>query len=96
MLEQMWREHRATGFPAGAREQLVDGVDLAAVDAEVTQCVGTYLERHNLDAASCRRLSRCVEQLERVLPTLRGETLEYFRRTEAMAGMLLHHCQADG
>jgi hypothetical protein len=92
----MWREHRATEFPAGGRERSVEGVDLAAVDAEVTECVASYLERHALDAAACRRLSRCVEQLDRVLPTLRGDTLEYFRRTEAMAGMLLHHCQADG
>jgi hypothetical protein len=65
------------------------------LDGDVGRCVRTYLASRVLTPEDRELLVRCIEELEQVVPKLEGEGREYFRLLEALAGILLHHCQAD-
>ncbi len=95
MLDVLWEQHQATPFPPECRGREVAGSDLMRLEASVAGCIETYLLARALDPARQRALVGCVAELERVVPTLEGAAHEYFRRLGAMAGVLLHHCQAD-
>ena len=95
MLDALWARHLSQTFPADWRGREVAGVDLTQLDREVSECVQTYLATRALTPEKREMLVRCIGDLERVVPALEGEAHEYFRLLEALAGILLHHCQAD-
>jgi hypothetical protein len=95
MLDALWARHLAQPFPADCRGREVVGIDLVQLDADVSECVQTYLATRALAPEKREMLVRCIAELERVVPALEGEAREYFRLLEALAGILLHHCQAD-
>lgn len=95
MLEALWGRHLAQSFPPDWRGREVAGIDLVQLDADVSGCVQTYLATRTLAPEKREVLVRCIGELERVVPILEGEAREYFRLLEALAAILLHHCQAD-
>jgi hypothetical protein len=95
MLEALWERHLARPLPAACRGCKVAGVDLERVDADVSDCVRAYLAAHALTPQQRDLLVRRIADLEQVVPALDGEGREHFRLLEALAGILLHHCQAD-
>jgi hypothetical protein len=75
-----WEAHLTAKFPAAARGQEVDGVDLVLVDTYAAGCIQTFVDTGSLDARRLDVLRGCVDDLERALPSLLGDTSTYFAR----------------
>ena len=70
-VRALQEKHANLAFPPRLRGEVIDGVDMVMVDADITGCVQVWLgSSSNLDAARIGILRTCREDVERVLPTL--------------------------
>jgi hypothetical protein len=70
-----YAEYRAMPTPDGWHGVEVEGVDLVLLDTDVTECVETWLDNGGaLDEVRWNRLTRRLDDLDRVLPHLTRES----------------------
>jgi hypothetical protein len=70
-----YAEYRAMPMPNGWHGVEVEGVDLVLLDTDVTECVETWLDNGGaLDEVRWNRLTRRLDDLDRVLPHLTWES----------------------
>ena len=83
---ELWVTFRASAFPEACTGQQLLGVDLLALDGQVTGCVGRYVAQGCvLDQNDTLRLRSCVEAFRRILPLLPTEAVPHFERMRAVA-----------
>lgn len=90
-INRLWRRHQHADFPARLQGELVAGVDLAALDADLADCIGTWRSGGgSLDESRRQDLVQGVDNLDIVLPLLtsRAESL-YFGRLRQLATVVL-------
>jgi hypothetical protein len=82
-----YAEYRAMPMPEGWHGLEVEGVDLVLLDTEVTECVETWLDNGGvLDEVQWNRLTRRLDDLDRVLPQLTQESdVVYFTACRTLA-----------
>lgn len=90
-VESLFRRHLELPFPPRLRGELIDGVDMVRVDADVAGCVVTWLaSSSNLDAERIRVLRVCAEDIERLLPNLDDpEVARYYSSARDLARVVL-------
>ncbi|MET9395087.1 hypothetical protein ABZY20_32545 [Streptomyces sp. NPDC006624] len=83
----LWREHLRAAFPAALRGAEPAGIDLVLLDAAVAGCVSAWRNDGGaLDGERHRVLRACIEDLDRVLPTLgEPEDRRYWKRLRRLA-----------
>ena len=79
-VQKDWRAHLASGFPAAARGREVHGVDLVLVDTYAAGCIQSFVDTGALDDERMKALQGCVEELQRAVPLLGADSVEYFSR----------------
>lgn len=67
-------------FPAAAKDLKIDGVDLVLIHSKIADCIREFLFRPLLDWERSTVLEDCVLELDRVVPSLVGDTALYFER----------------
>jgi len=90
-VTRLWRRHQHADLPARLQGVLVGGVDLAALDVDLADCIGTWRAGGgSLDDSRRRDLIQGVDALDAVLPLLtsRVESL-YFGRLRQLATLAL-------
>jgi len=92
-LQKEWQAHRASAFPLAAKGQEVSGIDLVLVDTCAAGCIQTFVDTSALDDERAQALAGCVEELERAVPSLLGDTAEYFARLLDLSRDVLAKCQ---
>ena len=88
-VQKDWLAHLASGFPAAARGRVVHGVDLVLVDTYAAGCIQSLVDRGALDVERTNALLGCVEELERAVPLLGADSVEYFSRLLAISRTVL-------
>jgi hypothetical protein len=69
--------------------EAVNGVDLAMLVDDATECVSIYLTTQHLGAVKRGTLRACVVELQSILPTLSGPAADYVGRLTHLAGGVL-------
>jgi hypothetical protein len=90
-VTRLWRRHQHAELPARLQAELVGGFDLAALDADLADCIGTWRAGGGaLDENRRQDLVQGVDTLDAVLPLLtsRVESL-YFGRLRQLATVVL-------
>lgn len=78
-VSQLWAEFRRMPFPDDALERKIGGVCLATTDSFMAGCIESVLiERRALGDQQRALLDSCMKDLDRVLPSLQGNALDYF------------------
>lgn len=87
-LEQEWEALAAIESPDFP--EAVNGVDLAILIDDTTECVGVFLMTGSIDFERRGTLRACESELRAALPSLSGPAAEYFAKlAELAAGVLL-------
>ncbi|WP_344641272.1 hypothetical protein [Kitasatospora cystarginea] len=96
LLPQLWGVHMKAEFPAHLRGREVEGEDLVLLDADVAGCVSSCLSSV-LDERRRRTLLKCIEVLEKVLPSISDEDgTRYYERLHEMARLAAGLGDIDG
>lgn len=70
-VRRLRQEHVDQPFPPRLRGEVIEGVDMVMVDADIAGCVQVWLgSSSNLDSAWIGILRTCRDEVERVLPSL--------------------------
>ncbi|GAB2930254.1 hypothetical protein GCM10027280_17320 [Micromonospora polyrhachis] len=90
-VARLWDAHLRAAFPEHLRGVDLLGVDMVMLDADIAGCVSTRLgNRGSLDGRRQRTLTRCMADLDRVLPILTGQQERgYYGRLRTMAVAVL-------
>jgi hypothetical protein len=91
VASQLWAEHLRAPFPARPPGELIVGVDLVMLDADVAGCVQTWMGNNfRLDEPNRGWLARCLSDLDRVLPVMDDPAeRDYFERLRRLARLAL-------
>ena len=93
-VQKLWAEHSGARFPTGLSGTEVEGIDLAALEADIAGCVDTFLKNGgNLDPKRRAVLETGYEDVSKVVLGLFGEPRRYFERLRDMARETLHYLQ---
>lgn len=85
LLEEL--EHRK--YPMEDRAQ-IENADLEMLDADVVGLTSQYLDSGALGEFQLPILRACLEDAERVLPSLGGAARSYFEQVRDLAAAVLH------
>lgn len=80
-----WEQHRETGLPPAAQGIVVDGIDLAGLNAEIARCLDAFVETETLDSSQREILQASVAEANRILPQLSADAKAYFHHLELIA-----------
>jgi len=85
------QNHADHAFPPRLRGEVIDGVDMVLLDADIAGCVQVWLDSSaNLDAARIGILRTCREEVERVLTILTDPVeREYYTVLRDLANAVL-------
>ena len=85
------QNHIDRAFPPRLRGEVINGVDMVMVDADIAGCVQVWLDSSaNLDAARIGILRTCREEVERVLTILTDPVeREYYTVLRDLANAVL-------
>ncbi len=92
-VEQLYEEHLRADFPDRWCDELLAGVDLVLLDADLSGVVDTWLHNgERVDGIQRTVAGACLHDLDRVLPQLTdGHERQYGERLRDLARLL-----ADG
>jgi len=85
-LISLWEIHCEAGWPSGLGPN--EG-ELMTLDTVISGCVKYYFSENRLDLKRVEILGSCQNDLEALLPDLRGEARDYFDRLRVLACILL-------
>ena len=86
---KLWHQHRLSGPPPAWKGLEVQGVHVMTVLSVLVGCSSTFLLTGKLDAGRAQMLASTARDLERILPDLDRESLEYFAPVRALATLVL-------
>ncbi len=80
-----WNKHFHRSSPRGLGGREVAGVCLVMLDAGLFELVDAFLKHRELAPRAINVLRQLHEDVRRVLPSLSGESAEYFEEWEEIA-----------
>lgn len=90
MLNQLWIEFTDLPFPDHVPREVRASIDLELLDAEAAACVEAFLMTGVLNDPELGILRASQAELRDLLPQLRGEAAEYFRRLAQLCALVLN------
>jgi hypothetical protein len=88
-LKRAWLWWREMTYAGTSTTGPGSGVDLSALDRQLTASFDEYFAAGELDPAALERLERCVATLTRVVPSLSGDARRYFAMASSIARWVL-------
>lgn len=88
---RLWAEHQDAEFPDRLRGEEIASVDMVMLDADVAGCIQTWMtSKRRLGEPHRSYLTRCLDDLNRVLPLLDDPSeRSYYERLRALARLAL-------
>ena len=78
-IRLMWDEWKGIPFPAGYGGRDIDGICLTSLDTFAAGCIDTFICRKGrLDKHRVAVMESCKNDLEVVVPSLKGDAHTYF------------------
>jgi hypothetical protein len=88
-LQKLWNEfYREKKYPRACRD-VIDGVHLVLLDADLAGCITTFLSRKSLDSERLYVLKEGQMVLQNVLPKLPDDGKIYFSKLNEIALLAL-------
>jgi hypothetical protein len=92
--KRLFAEHVAASFPNECEDLEIAGVDLEELNGTIVGCAAPFISRSGYQAAHQSELRRCREELDTVLPRLKGYSQEYYTRLRTLADLILEQTGA--
>ena len=86
-LNELWQTHRNASWPGSLGDQ--EG-ELMMLDTVVAGCVTYFFDEEDLDPQRVEILQDSLGDLEKILPELSDQALEYFERLQRLGSLLLN------
>ena len=91
---ELWQAHSSAAFPKGYGNQVIKGIDLPLLDAEIAGCIHMYIHGgEKLDARRVRALRERLIDLNHIVLLLNSEELIYFNRLRELANLILQEVE---
>ena len=89
-IQKIWRDFAMRPFPEGCTGEEVQGIELALLKTSAAGCIHTFVSNNgSLDRERVSVLRQCAEEIEVVVPMLKGEAMDYFEELQLLSQEVL-------
>ena len=88
-LVRRWNDFAHRSFPEGWAGTVVDGIELVLFESDMYGLLSKYIDQRKFTPGGVELLRRHQEDLRRILPSLSGEALDYFKAWDELVATSL-------
>lgn len=89
-IKKLWNEFQKLPFPSGLAGEEIEGEDVVSLDTFAAGCISTFIGNKGLlDSERLKILRKCIVDIEKILPHIKGEGKEYFKMLHQLSARVV-------